>query len=95
MITSLKTVIDILKSGFNRFFSNTTNNFIVTSSTPSPTGVKYYKLEVLTVTADLSLTDESLLTGSGSYPAILAVGTVSYGAFKNVKVSSGVVKLYI
>lgn len=95
MVTSLKTLIEVVKSGFNRLFSNTTNNFIVTSSTPSPANVQYYKLEVLTVTAGLSVSDESLSSGSGAYPAILAAGTVSYGIFKNVKLTSGVVKLYI
>lgn len=95
MVTTLKTLIEIVKSGFNRLFSVTTNNFIVTSTTPSPANVQFYKLEVLTVTAGLSLTDESLSSGSGTYPAILAAGTVSYGTFKNVKLSSGVVKLYI
>lgn len=95
MVTALKTLIDIVKNGYNRFFSVTTNNFIVTSSTPSPSNIQFYKLEVLTTTAGLSLIDNSLSSGSGSYPEILAAGTISYGAFKNVKLSSGVVKLYI
>ena len=95
MVTTLKTLIEIVKSGFNRLFSVTTNNFIVTSTTPSPLNVQFYKLEVLTTTAGLSISDDSLSTGSGSYPAILTAGTISYGIFKNVKLTSGVVKLYI
>ena len=95
MVTSLKTVIDLIRGALNRLFSNTTSNFIVTSITPSPNNIQFYKLEVLTVTAGLSLTDDSLSTGSENYPAILAAGTVSYGIFRNVTLTSGVVKLYI
>ena len=95
MVTSLKTLIDIVSGGFNRFFNNTTNNFIVNSSTPSPIGVKYYKLEVLSAVEGLELVDSSLSQNSGGYPTTLNEGVVSYGAFKNVKLTNGIIKLYI
>lgn len=94
MLTTLKTLIENQNRFFKKLFGETTGNFIVDSTHPSPTGVKYYKLQVLVTTADLEIKDSSLATGSSTLPAILTAGTILYGIFSNVSVSAGTIKLY-
>ena len=65
--------------------------FILDATHAQPSGTVYNKIKVLVTTAAFSCTDSTVVSGSGSYPAIIPAGTELYGSFSDITVTAGTI----
>ena len=87
----LKTLIRLAVPGRYNSLS-----FIVDSDHPlTPSIGTSYSLEVMEDVAGLTVVDSSLLDTGGSYPTDITAGYITFGTFKEVSVTGGIIKAYL
>ena len=71
-------------------------SFIVDSTHPlTPSIGTSYSLEVMENVSGLVVVDSSLLDTGGAYPTDITAGYITFGTFKEISVTSGVIKAYL